>query len=155
MSSFVEIYERIERVLKKAQTKLPGSNVRMHTYRGDGSIDAWLTLYPSRSESINSHLISMEHALKPILETWISVGFRIPPSKRMSKEVYEHYPKFQGLLEAFGYPRRNSPKGFPLAFSTAKYIWMNLKKSGHRKPDHIVVKVHYNAQGFKPKREDM
>lgn len=126
----------------------------------DGSVSGWLTV--SEPESIIDSLVDIENSLpREIPGAYMTVGYELMPSKRISREVFDEYKKHRGMAMAYGYPRRASRNGVVHAFNTAKRIWQGgfrrrgLRGAGWKKPSRIVVKFHFDPSGERPSRDEM
>jgi hypothetical protein len=127
-----------------------GGRAIVHRYP-DGSIDGEILLPVGRGENPRQKIDDLERALsrrRLPTDTFLATGFRFPPSEGMDRSAYDRH---RGLFQVF--TNFQYKASYPVAYATTIEIISRTTKRGYRKPQQILVRVHWNPEGIKPKRE--
>ena len=142
-------FEAIKKVMDFAKACLKSDyavDTRIHENK-DGSIDSELRIKPKRGQQVNDIFLDMEGCVTAIPNTWVSTGIRYKPRERE-----EYYIRFKGLSQANSYYQRNTQRKLATNFVTGRRINERMEVKGRRKPEQVIMRVHWNAKNTKPER---
>jgi hypothetical protein len=82
---------------------------------------------------------------------WISTGFAFGPSStEEERELYKRYRRLMGLFAATNYHQRQVKQAEN--FRTAIEMVKNFREFGRRKPERVIVRLHWNHMDKQPER---
>lgn len=127
------------------------TDYRVHLNK-DGTVDGELRVRPKRGQEVTRIFLRMEENTKPMsagkTDTWISAGTRYKP-----REKEEFYIRFMGMSQANTNYSRNKGTFRATNLVGAREIHERMADRGRRKPEQVIMRVHWNKDNKQPTRK--
>jgi len=144
-----ETAERMRNALAWVDAKIPfpgRQRVSVHVNR-DKTVDATLRIHLPRGIRATRLFKMLSDEVKPVAGTWISVASRY--SFRDEEDLYRRY---KGMPETSVYWQKSTRAHVATNFLTARRITEKVEKKRRSKAVTVLVNLHWNPEGKKPKR---
>lgn len=113
----------------------------------DASVDGEVRFTIPKGINLRDVLLLAENAMKVPRGQWLSVGF-VHDISGLSAEVMKRYLRYRGKARTQAYWSRSAKKA--LHFLTARRIARNIARKRRRKPEQVIIKLHWNPWREKP-----
>jgi len=117
----------------------------------DLTVDWELRFAIPRNVNLRDFATDLNQVLKPMLNSWISIGVRFMRNKRMTREEWKAYEEFGGMLQVGAHFQRMTKGKIATNIIAVQSIMEKMKRKKRLKPNQIFVRVHWNLKGERPK----
>jgi hypothetical protein len=144
-----ETADKLRKTLERADKAIPfpgRKRVSVHVNR-DKTVDATLRVHLPRGVRATRLFKILSDQVSPVAGAWISVASRY--SFRDEEDLYRRY---KGMPETSVYWQKSSRAHVGTNFLTARRITEKVEKKRRSKAVTVLVNLHWNPEGKKPKR---